>query len=79
MLSSARWPKGSRYVSAVFVQTPGDAAPRFWKTTHAAAVEYVTTGPGEYRFTARVKDHVSRRSSGDSPPLIVSVGSPPSG
>jgi plastocyanin len=77
-LSSVRWPKGSRYVSAVFVQGRTDPAPRFWKTTHAAAVEYLPAAPGEYRFTARVKDRVSRRSSGDSAPLIVSVGSPPS-
>jgi plastocyanin len=72
-LSSVRWPKGNRYVSAVFVQTPRDAAPRFWKTTHAATVDYVTTGPGEYRFRARVKDHVTGRSSGDSPTLVVAV------
>jgi plastocyanin len=72
-LSSVRWPKGNRYVSAVFVQTPGAAAPRFWKTTHAATVDYVTSGPGEYRFSARVKDHVTGRSSGDSPALVMSV------
>ncbi|MEA2623335.1 MAG: Copper binding protein plastocyanin/azurin family [Chloroflexota bacterium] len=70
-VASAKWPKGSRYISALFVQSPSDAAPRYWRTTRSPSVEYVPTVAGEYRFVARVKDRETHRHSTDSAPLVL--------
>jgi plastocyanin len=68
-VASVPWPSGSRYVSVVFLQGPGDSAPRYWHSTRRATLDYAPTAPGEYSFTARVKDTQTHRLSGATQPL----------
>ena len=39
------------------------------RSTRRAALDYVPTTAGDYAFTARVKDHQTKRHSGDTAPL----------
>lgn len=73
-LSSRAWPAGSRYVSVVSVQGPADAAPRYWRTTRRASLDFVPTQAGTYAFTASVRDNQTRRLSGATPALSFTFG-----
>lgn len=74
VLGSTAWPAGSRYVSVVRVQAPGDAAPRYWRTTRRPTIDFTPSAPGSYSFVVRVKDSQTGRQSGDSAPLTISFG-----
>jgi len=75
VLASAPWPVGGRYISVVYVQAPGDAAPRHWRSTRGATIDYVPATTGTYQFVARVKDLETKTHSGDSSPLEITVRS----
>ncbi len=59
--------------SSVFVQGPGDAAPRWVRTTRAASVRLRPDRPGDWTVLVRLRHRASGAVSGDSPRVTVSV------